>query len=159
MSDGKINVLFVCQDNAVRSVIAHALLNRFSQDRFRVFSCGLDPAPGIHPRTLQMLDTQGLRIEHRLPRSLNEFLGDGAPEMDLVINLCDGTLPRLPGDPVVAHWGITDPITHGSDMVSERLAFRRTFRELENRVMLIALLRHRTREERRARERAQVQAA
>lgn len=159
MTDGRINVLFVCKDNAIRSVIAHALLNRFSRDRFRVFSCGLNPAPEIHPRTLQMIDAQGLPLEHRQPRSLSEFLGEGAPEMDLVINLCDEPLPRLPGNPAVAHWGITDPITHGGDAVGEGLAFRRTFRELENRVMLVALLRHQTREERRAREAGQAQAA
>jgi len=159
VSDGKINVLFVCKDNSIRSVIAHALLNRFSRDRFRVFSCGLQPAAKIHPRTLQMLDAQGLPLEYRQPRSLSEFLGDGAPEMDLVINLCDEPLPRLPGNPFTAHWGITDPISHADDMIGERIAFRRTFRELENRVMLIALLRHQSREERRSHEAPGAQAA
>jgi arsenate reductase (thioredoxin) len=159
VTDGKINVLFVCKDNSIRSVIAHALLNRFSKDRFRVFSCGRQPAAEIHPRTIHMLEAQGLSLEHRQPRSLGEFLGDGAPEMDLVINLCDDSLPRLPGNPVVAHWGISDPMSEGSDTISERIAFRRTFRELENRVMLIALLRHQSREERLVHEAARAQAA
>lgn len=159
MTDGKIKVLFVCKDNAIRSVIAHALLSRFSRDRFCVFSCGLNPAREIHPLTLRMIEAHGLPLDQRQPRKLSDFLGEAAPEMDLVINLCDEPLPRLPGNPVVAHWGITDPITHGGDTVSEGLAFRRTFRELENRVMLIALLRHQTREERLAHETAQAQAA
>lgn len=159
MTDGKINVLFVCKDNSIRSIIAQALLNRFSQDRFRAFSCGLQPAAEFHPRTMEMLKAQGLPLEHPQPRSLSEFLGDGAPEMDLVINLCDQPLPRLPGNPFAAHWGISDPMAHRGDLVSERITFRRTFRELENRVRLIALLRYQSREERLAHEAVGAQAA
>ena len=155
MTEGKINVLFVCRDNAIRSIIAHALLNRFSRDRFRVFSCGLDPATEIHPLTLHMIDAHGLPLDQRQPRGLGEFLCADSPEMDLVINLCDEPPPRMPGSPLVAHWGISDPKQHGSDIISERNAFRRTFRELETRVMLLALVRHQSREERRAHETAQ----
>jgi len=159
MADGTINVLFVCEDNSIRSIIAHALLNRFSGNRFQAFSCGLQPAAEFHPRTIEMINTQRLALGHRRPRSLSEFLGDGAPEMDLVINFCDEPLPRLPGNPFIAHWGITDPLSEGSDAVRESLAFRRTFRELETRVRLLSLLRHPSREERLAQEAAQAQGA
>lgn len=159
MSDGKINVLFVCKDNSIRSIIADALLSRFGGDRFRAFSCGLQPGADFHPRAIEMLNLQGLKLEHRQPQNLSEFLGDGAPEMDLVINLCDEPLPRLPGNPFNAHWRITDPLSEGGDGVLQALAFRRTFRELETRVRLIALLHHPSREERRAQEAAHAPAA
>jgi arsenate reductase len=68
--------------------------------------------------------------------------------MDFVINLCDEPLPRLPGNPFIAHWGITDPMSQGSDAAREALAFRRTFRELETRIRLFVVLRHQSREER-----------
>jgi protein-tyrosine-phosphatase len=159
MTDGKINVLFVCKDNSIRSIIAHALLNRFSGDRFRVFSCGLEPAAEIHRRTIEMLSAQGLPLEHRRPRSLSEFLGNCALEMDFVINLCDEPLPRLPGSPFIAHWGITDPLSEGGDAARETMAFGRTFRELENRVRLFALLPHQSRAQRLTRKESGAEAA
>ena len=154
MTNGTINVLFVCKDNSIRSIIAHALLNRFAGNRFRVFSCGLQPAAKIHPRAIEMLTAQGLPVENSATRSVSDFLAAAAPEMDFVINLCDEPLPRLPGNPFTAHWGITNPLSEGSDPADQTMAFRRTFRELENRVRLFALLRHQSREERPARKEA-----
>jgi len=148
MSNGKINVLFVCEDNAIRSVIAEALLNRFSRERFRVFSCGHQPANEVHARTLEMLKLSGLSTYNHRPRDLQDFMRDGAPEMDLVIDLCDKPLPRMPGSPIIANWRITHPIAQARDAKDSAVAFRRTLRELENRIRLIALLRHPTREER-----------
>jgi arsenate reductase len=159
MADGTINVLFVCNDNSTRSIIAQALLNRFSGNRFRAFSCGLQPAAKIHPRTVEMLDTHGLPLEHRRPRSISAFVGNCAPEMDFVINLCDEPLPRLPGCPFIAHWGINDPLSEGSDAAREARAFQRTFRELETRIRLFSILRHQPREERRSRKESGAKAA
>lgn len=156
MNDDKINVLFVCQDNSIRSVIAQALMKRFAGNRFEVFSCGLQPAERVHPRTVEMLTTQGLTMELK-PRHVRDFLAASAPEMDFVINLCEEPLPRMPGNPFRAHWGITDPLRVNG--MSEATAFRRTFRELENRVRLFAVLRHETRAERLAHREIHAEAA
>jgi arsenate reductase (thioredoxin) len=43
MTTDAINVLFVCKDNSMRSIIAQALLSRFAGNRFPAFSCGLEP--------------------------------------------------------------------------------------------------------------------
>ncbi len=159
MSDGTINVLFVCKDNSIRSIIAQALLNRFSGNRFRAFSCGLQPAAKIHPRTVEMLTTHGLPVETLRIRGVSDFSAASAPEMDFVINLCDEPLPRLPGSPFVAHWGITDPLSEVGNAAREALAFRRTFRELETRIRLFSLLRHQSREERLAHKEPRAEAA
>ena len=152
MSDGTMNVLFVCKDNSIRSIAAQALLNRFGGNRFHAFSCGLQPAAKIHPRTVEMLTAHGLPGETLRTRSMSDFLAASAPDMDFVINLCDEPLPRLPGNPFIAHWGITDPLSGGSDATREALAFRRTFRELETRIRLFSVLRHQPREERLSRK-------
>jgi len=159
MPDGKINVLFVCKDNSIRSIIAQALLSRFSGNRFRAFSCGLEPAAKIHPRTLEMLTTHGLPVENTGTCGASDFLLASAPEMDFVINLCDEPIPRLPGNPFFAHWGITDPLSEAGDAAREAIAFRRTFRELENRIRLFAVLRHQLPEERPTRKEARAEAA
>ncbi len=53
MAQPMLNVLFVCEVNSVRSIMAEALLNRFGGGRFRAFSAGLEPARGLHPLTFQ----------------------------------------------------------------------------------------------------------
>jgi len=159
MTDGKINVLFVCKDNAIHSIAAQVLLNRFGGKRFRAFSCGLQPAEKIHPRTVEMLAAHGVPGEGCRTRSVADFSTASAPEMDFVINLCDEPIPRLPGNPFMAHWRITDPSSEAGDPAREALAFRRAFRELETRIRLFSVLRHQPREEQRVHAAPQAQAA
>jgi protein-tyrosine-phosphatase len=103
MTDGRINVLFVDKDNSTGSIAAEALLTRFGGERFRAFSCGLQPAAKINPHTLEMMTTQGLPVENLRSRGMSEFSSGSTPEMDFVINLCAEPLPRLPGSPFIAH--------------------------------------------------------
>ena len=150
MADGAINVLFVCEDNSARSVMAEALLKRFGSGRFRAFSAGIEPAPQLHPLTLDMLQVSGLDTPHPKPASVREFLAFEAPAMDFVIGMGSGaaaTLESWPGNPVKAQWGITDPLTPSGSVVVQRNAFRRAFRELENRIRLFVLVRHQVSEE------------
>jgi arsenate reductase (thioredoxin) len=140
-----LNVLFVCESKSIRSIMAEALLNRFGDGRFRAFSADLEPAAELHPMTLEMLQASGLPTAHLKPRSVRDFMTPGAPKMDFVI--CMGkdlaaAVRGLPGTPMLAQWGISNPITPDGDPVAQRFAFRRAFRELENRIRLFVLVRH-----------------
>jgi arsenate reductase (thioredoxin) len=153
-----LNVLFVCEANSARSIMAEALLNRFGAGRFRAFSAGLDPASEVHPLALEIAHASGIATGGLRPKSVREFASNSAPRMDFVIALGKNAAPALPGEPMYARWGISDPMATDGDLKAHRLAFRRAWRELETRIKLFVLLRHR-REERDLAERRQARSA
>jgi arsenate reductase len=151
MAQRALNVLFVCERNSIRSIMAEALLNRFGDGRFRAFSADLEPAATVHPLTLEMLQTGGLPTAHLKARSVREFMTPTAPKMDFVILMGAKDLTTavrgLPGHPMLVQWGISEPVIPG-DIAAQRFAFRRAFRELENRIRLFVLVQQRREPER-----------
>jgi protein-tyrosine-phosphatase len=144
MAQKALNVLFVCERNSVRSIMAEALLNRFSDGRFRAFSAGTEPATELHPMAVEMLEGSGLAVGNLKPKSVSEFAEASAPAMDFIISIGSVAAPLrpIPGNPMRAQWGISDPVAAGEDAVARKFAFRRAFRELENRIRLFVLVRH-----------------
>jgi|SRR5579862_1248268 len=138
-----LNVLFVCEGNAVRSIMAEALLNRFGGGRFKAYSAGHDPAREVHPLTLEQAHASGIALSGLRPKSVREFTSTSAPRMDFVIALGKNPAPPLRGNPMHARWGISDPAVSEADPKAHRMAFRRAWRELETRIKLFVLLRHR----------------
>jgi protein-tyrosine-phosphatase len=147
MNDGTFNVLFFCVGDSAPSVIAEAVLNRVGKGRFRAFSAGTDPAGEVNPLTIEFLRLHGLPAEGLRNKSWTEFCTPSAPRIDFAISVCKRPpkeiLAALPGNPVRAHWNISDPFAVEGGDLERRNAFRRAFRELENRIALFVLLRHR----------------
>jgi len=145
MAHRALNVLFVCARNSARGFMAEALLNRFGRDRFRAFSASIEADAQVHPLTIEMLKGSGLPASNLEQKGLSDFMMPSAPRMDFVIIIGKdaGELPRnFPGKPFIARWGITNPVEVNGDIVKQKLAFRRAFRELENRIRLFVLVRH-----------------
>jgi protein-tyrosine-phosphatase len=156
------NVLFVCERNSARGFMAEALLNRFGGDRFRAFSASIEPDAPVHPLTIEMLKGSGLPSANLKQKSLSEFVTPSAPRMDFVISIGKdvGALPKnFPGKPFIARWGITNPIETSGNLGDQKLAFRRAFRELENRIRLFVLVRHQPQAEPRIEQLPQAQTA
>jgi arsenate reductase len=142
--------------------MAEALLNRFGGDRFRAFSASIEPDALVHPLTIEMLKGSGLPASNLDQKSFSEFMMPAAPRMDFVIIIGKetGALPKtFPGRPFIARWGITDPVETDADVVNQKLAFRRAFRELENRIRLFVLVRHQPESEPRVERLPQIQTA
>jgi hypothetical protein len=92
-----------------------------------------------------MLKGSGLPSSDLEQKSLSDFMSPSAPRMDFVITIGTevGALPKnFPGKPFIARWGITNPFETSGDVGDQKLAFRRAFRELENRIRLFVLVRH-----------------
>jgi arsenate reductase len=150
-----INVLFLCNDNASRSIMAEALLARFGSGRFRAFSAGITPAVAVHPLAQEMLNASGLEVPRDKPKSVSEFLLPSAPKMDLVIGMAKDAEPAVrdwSGPVFKAFWRITDPLSDKTTRTEEWRNFRRAFRELETRMRLLVLVRHQSRPDRKTGE-------
>jgi arsenate reductase (thioredoxin) len=131
------NVLFLCTGNSARSVLAEAYLNHAGKGRYRAFSAGSKPAGTVNPFALALLREEGIPAAAR-SKSWDEFAAPDAPQMDLVVTVCDNAAgevcPVWPGAPRKAHWGVDDPAAvQGSD-ADKRKAFRRAFEELRQKI-------------------------
>lgn len=138
------NVLFVCTRNAARSQMAESIVRHRYAERFRAFSAGTLPADGPHPAVLALLEASGHDVAPLRSKSVDEFLGDGAPRMDFVFTVCDRAAAeecaRWPGGPVTAHWGVPDPLVARDAEAGFGLALRTAFGALERRFATFAAL-------------------
>jgi len=141
-----LNVLFLCTHNSARSILAEATLNHIGGGRFKAYSAGSRPRENQqpHPLGLQALREAGIPTEGLRSKSWDEFAAPGAPEMDLIITVCDDAAgeqcPYWPGHPATAHWAYADPsAVPGTD--DDRLqAFRRTLVAIRRRLDLLLAL-------------------
>lgn len=111
-----INVLILCTHNSARSVLAEGMLNHWARvlgKDVRAFSAGSAPSGRINPRALEALQATGVSTHGYRSKSWDEFTADGAPQMHIVITVCDSAAaeqcPYWPGSPVKVHWGYPDP--------------------------------------------------
>jgi len=144
MNERAYNVLFLCTGNSARSIIAEVLMNQWGGGRFRGFSAGSHPRGAVHPIALELLKRMNLSTAGLRSKSWEEFAAPGAPQLDFVFTVCDNaaneTCPCWPGQPMTAHWGVPDPAAvKGSDK-DQWLAFRDTFRLLDNRIKIFTSL-------------------
>lgn len=144
MAAAKFNVLFLCTGNTARSVLAESILRKDGAGRFDAFSAGSHPKGVVNPLALKVLAAHGYPTDGFRSKSWDEFAGPDAAKMDFVFTVCDDAAgevcPVWPGEPVTAHWGVADPArVQGTD--DEKMnAFRRTFRELSNRIRIFVAL-------------------
>jgi protein-tyrosine-phosphatase len=141
-----INVLFLCTHNSARSILAEALLNHIGDGRFRAFSAGSHPREQQQPNpmALMVLKDAGVPTDGLRSKSWDEFAGDGAPVMDLIITVCDNaageTCPVWPGHPATAHWGYADPSAVEGDEATRHTAFAKTLQAIRRRLDLLVSL-------------------
>ena len=141
MSDTKpLNVLFLCTHNSARSILAEALLNHMGQGKFKAFSAGSSPRENQSPNPLALVTLQkaGISTAGLSSKSWDVFATPNAPQMDLVITVCDNAAgevcPYWPGQPATAHWGYADP-SEGNGSDAEKLeAFSQTLHLIKRRL-------------------------
>jgi protein-tyrosine-phosphatase len=122
------NVLILCTANSARSILAEAILNKVGAGRFTAYSAGSHPRGIPNPMAIECLAGLGYSVENLRSKSWDEFAGENAPKMDVVITVCDAAAgeacPLWPGAPVKAHWGIPDPAGVPGGIEAERAAFK-----------------------------------
>lgn len=110
------NVLILCTHNSARSVLSEGMLNHLARKLGKdvhAYSAGSAPSGRINPHALEALAGAGVPVDGYRSKSWDEFTQPGAPEMRIVITVCDSAAaeqcPYWPGSPVKVHWGYPDP--------------------------------------------------
>jgi arsenate reductase len=135
-----LRVLFLCTGNSARSQMAEAALNQRGGGRFVAESAGSEPAARVNPFALDALRDAGIRWQGHPPRGLDTLEREA---WDIVITVCDQAreaCPVVPGHPVVAHWGMTDPAAVEGDPERKRHAFREALQLINQRLDLLLAL-------------------
>jgi arsenate reductase len=141
-----MNVLFLCTHNSARSILAEALLNHLGAGRFKAYSAGSSPRDNQRPNPLglQVLQQAGVSTEGLRSKSWDEFAAPGAPQMDLIITVCDNAAgevcPIWPGHPATAHWGYADPSAGDAPDEVKLMAFAQTLIAIQRRLQLLIKL-------------------
>ncbi len=117
------SVLILCTHNSARSVLSECMLNHWARKLgkdVRGYSAGSAPSGRINPYALQVLNNAGVDTRDVRSKSWDEFVGADAPEMRIVITVCDSAAaeqcPYWPGSPVKVHWGYPDPSHAAEDL-------------------------------------------
>ncbi len=143
MTPSKTTVLFLCTGNSARSIIAEAILRHRGGEHFAACSAGSYPVGAVNPFALELLVSRAIPTEGLCSKSWDEFAGEGAPPVDIVITVCDNaareSCPVWPGAPMSAHWGIPDPAIVEGNEAMRRAAFDSAYMALNDRIS--ALLR------------------
>ncbi|HGF4018087.1 arsenate reductase ArsC [Burkholderia cenocepacia] len=141
------NVLILCTHNSARSVLAEGMLNHWAAKLgkdVRAYSAGSAPSGRLNPFALEALTHAGVDVSGYRSKSWDEFVGDGAPEMRVVITVCDSaaaeTCPYWPGSPIKVHWGYADPSNATGGDEGKRLAFELTRQAIGYRMLQLLAL-------------------
>jgi arsenate reductase len=141
------NVLILCTHNSARSVLAEGMLNHLAALAKRdvlAFSAGSAPGGCISPFALEVLAGAGVETAGYRSKSWDEFARPGAPQMRIVITVCDSaakeTCPIWPGSPVRMHWGYPDPSNAPGGDAGKRQAFELTRQAIGYRMLQLLQL-------------------
>jgi protein-tyrosine-phosphatase len=138
-----LNVLFLGTENAARSIIAEAILNRGIYVRFQAFSAGLSPCGQVNPHAIRLLSRIGDPTGGLRSKSCDEFADLGAPALDFVFSVCgadDAARRYWPGQPRISSWDIPDPMAAKGSDAARALAFTEAYRVLNSRIRRFASL-------------------
>jgi arsenate reductase (thioredoxin) len=129
-----MNVLILCTGNSCRSILGEATFNHLAPAGWHAISAGSKPAGYVHPRSLALLEREGISTAGYHSKSW-----DNLPVTpDIVITVCGSaaseTCPAYLGPVMRAHWGVEDP-AHATGTDEEiDAAFMKAYRILRHRI-------------------------
>ena len=129
-----VNVLFLCTGNSCRSILGEATFNHLAPRGWRAMSAGSKPTGKVHPRSLALLQREGISTDGYYSKSWDDL-----PQTpDIVITVCSSaageTCPGYLGPVLRTHWGVDDP-AHATGTDEEiDAAFIQAYRTLRRRI-------------------------
>lgn len=140
-------VLILCTHNSARSILAEAMLRHWARKLGRdveAYSAGSTPSGRVNPVAIESLAAANIDVDGLRSKNWDEFTADGAPQMRVVITVCDSAAaepcPYWPGSPAKVHWSYPDPSQAPGDQAAKRQAFELTRQAIGYRMLQLAQL-------------------
>ncbi len=137
-------ILFICQYNSGRSIMAEAITNKIAPKRFRAYSAGVEDRGPIPEGVLNLLKEKGHFTDRLRAKTFDYFTGLMAVKFDYVITTCDKSTadacPVWPGQPTSAHWNIPKPAFRPGDDVGNRILLEELYQRIYVTVNLFTSL-------------------
>jgi arsenate reductase len=121
-------VLFICVENACRSLMAEAMFNRNPATGWRAISAGTQPAEAPNPRTEGMLREIGLELPSHPPQLLTDEMMTTSRVIVTMGCLDSASCPAKLKVIEVRDWALPDPAK------LDDAGFRQVRRDLQGRV-------------------------
>ncbi len=102
-------VLFICVENACRSLMAEAIFNAHPPPGWIATSAGTEPAVAANPRTGPMLAEIGLTLPAHAPQLLTREMMDAARQRVTMGCLDDASCPAHLRGLELTDWALPDP--------------------------------------------------
>jgi arsenate reductase len=128
------HVLFLCTGNSCRSILGEATFNHLAPSGWRAMSAGSRPTGKVHPRSLALLEREGIATA-----GLSSKSWDDLPQRpDVVITVCGSAAgeacPAYLGPVLRTHWGVDDPAQASGTDAQVDAAFDAAYRTLRRRI-------------------------
>ncbi len=129
-----MNILFLCTGNSCRSILAEATFNHLAPKDWTAMSAGSHPTGQVHPRSLALLEREGISNKGYSSKSWDEL-----PIIpDVVVTVCASaageTCPAYLGPVIRTHWGVEDPAHATGTDTQIDAAFNTAYRILRARI-------------------------
>lgn len=131
-----LSVLFHSTGESGCALLAEAILNAIGTGRFKAYSACRRAGEPPSPYLMELLDRNRLSVADLRCRAAAEFVGPGAPALDLAIGLGADAGHRLPAQSVQAHWELPDPAAVAGGEEERRKAHARNYNLLFHRLTL-----------------------
>ena len=103
------NILILCTGNSCRSQIAHGYFNKFSNNKCKIYSAGIE-THGLNPNAVQTMLRDDIDISTHTSNDVNEYLDIN---FDYIITVCDHaneSCPNIPSKNALRiHKNFSDP--------------------------------------------------
>ena len=136
------NVLFVCRDNAIYSIMAEAYATHAGRGVIRAYSAGVTPDFGIDPLAFETVRNMGLRPSGLHAKSVRIFCMPNAPTIEIVVILSttdDSDLDAaVPDSKRSLKWPVIDLCQGSTSQGSRALDYMQAMAEI--RMMCDSLL-------------------
>jgi arsenate reductase (thioredoxin) len=139
-ADATRTVLFICVENACRSLMAESMFNAAAPEGWRAESGGVRPVAAPNPRTAPMLGEIGLTLPGHAPQLVTNEAMERASLRVTMGCLDDASCPARLKTLELRDWGLPDPAALDDagfravrDQLRDRVNSLRTELELDRR--------------------------